>query len=83
LICGRSPTHAHHIRFAQPKGLALKVSDEFTVPLCATHHSQNHMTGNELKWWEDHKIEPLSIAQKLWQEFRELNRNRTGSGSAP
>src|SRR5262249_57169698 len=49
LICGRTPSHAHHIRYAQSKGLALKVSDEFTVPLCATHHSENHMTGNELK----------------------------------
>ena len=25
LICGRTPAHAHHIRYAQPKGLALKV----------------------------------------------------------
>ena len=75
LICGRTPSHAHHIRYAQPKGLALKVSDEFTVPLCATHHSENHMIGNELKWWRDHNIEPLSVARKLWQEFRKLNRN--------
>ena len=34
LICGRSPSHAHHVRYAQSRGLALKVSDEFTVPLC-------------------------------------------------
>src|SRR5262249_12458641 len=34
LICGRRPSHAHHIRYAQAKGLVLKVSDEFTVPLC-------------------------------------------------
>ena len=31
LICGRSPSHAHHLRYAQSKGLSLKVSDEFTV----------------------------------------------------
>ena len=30
LICGRAPSHAHHIRYAQPRGLGLKVSDEFT-----------------------------------------------------
>ena len=45
LVCGRSPSHAHHIRYAQPRGLGLKVSDEFTVPLCAIHHSENHTTG--------------------------------------
>jgi DNA recombination protein Rad52 len=80
LICGRTPSHAHHIRYAQPKGLGLKVSDEFTVPLCATHHSENHTTGNELKWWQHHKVEPLCIAQKLWNEFRNLSRSLGASG---
>jgi len=66
LICGRAPAHAHHIRYAQPRGLALKVSDEFTVPLCAIHHNENHATGDERKWWERHGIDPLPIAQRLW-----------------
>ena len=52
LVCGRSPSHAHHIRYAQSRGLGLKVSDEFTVPLCAIHHSENHTTGNEREWWQ-------------------------------
>ena len=34
LICERLPCDAHHLRFAQGRGLGLKVSDEFTVPLC-------------------------------------------------
>ena len=53
LICGRSPSHAHHIRYAQSKGLSLKVSDEFTVPLCAIHHHQIHTTGKEREWWQE------------------------------
>jgi hypothetical protein len=68
LICGRSPTHAHHVRFAQSKGLALKVSDEFTVPLCAIHHSENHSTGDERRWWQTHKFDPLEVAGRLWEE---------------
>lgn len=66
LICGRTPSQAHHIRYAQPRGLALKVSDEFTVPLCATHHNQNHATGDERKWWEERGVDPLPIARDLW-----------------
>ena len=50
LICGRSPSHAHHVRYAQSKGLSLKVSDEFAVPLCATHHHSIHTTGKEREW---------------------------------
>ena len=40
LICGRRPCDAHHLRFAQPRGLGLKVSDEFAVPLCRGHHRE-------------------------------------------
>ena len=67
LICGRTPAHAHHVRFAQSRGLALKVSDEFTVPLCAIHHSENHATGDERRWWHERKIDPLTVAQDLWR----------------
>jgi hypothetical protein len=47
LLCGALPADAHHVRFAQPKAFGRKVSDEFTVPLCRTHHRELHHTGNE------------------------------------
>jgi hypothetical protein len=67
LICGRKPSQAHHVRYAQQRGLGLKVSDEFAVPLCATHHSDNHRTGDEIRWWEEKKIDPLGVARDLWE----------------
>ena len=66
LICGRQPSHAHHIRFAQPRAMGMKVSDEFTVPLCAGHHDSLHRTGDERAWWAARSIEPLEIARQLW-----------------
>ncbi len=68
LLCGRQPSDAHHLRFAQPRALGAKVSDEFTVPLCRTHHRQLHRTGNEAQWWNaiDRDIDPLDIARGLW-----------------
>ena len=50
LICGRQSSHAHHLTFAQPRGLSLKVSDEFVVPLCALHHGELHRSGQERAW---------------------------------
>lgn len=70
LLCGRTPSDAHHLRFAQPRALGRKVSDEFTVPLCRTHHRQLHHSGNEVAWWVDMGIDPLPIAQDLWTDFR-------------
>jgi hypothetical protein len=70
LICGRQPSDPHHLRFAQPRALGMKVSDEFTVPLCRTHHRQLHQVGDERTWWKQHNIEPLTIAKTLWAETR-------------
>jgi Rad52/22 family double-strand break repair protein len=53
LVCGRSPSDPHHLRFAQPRAIGLKVSDEFTVPLCRGHHRDLHQSGNETTWWAD------------------------------
>jgi len=68
VICGRSPSHAHHVRYAQRRGLGIKVSDEFTVPLCATHHGQLNNTTKEREWWQERNVDPLIIACTLWRE---------------
>jgi hypothetical protein len=70
LICGRLPSHAHHVRYAQSKGLSLKVSDEFTVPLCAIHHHNIHTTDREQEWWQERNVDPLIVARNLWQQSR-------------
>lgn len=72
LVCGRRPSQAHHLRFAQPRAMGLKVSDEFTLPLCNTHHDALHRTGDERAWWARHGIiEPLKYAARLWAASRQ------------
>jgi hypothetical protein len=68
LVCGHQPSDPHHLRFAQARALGLKVSDEFTVPLCREHHRQLHQAGNEVNWWGDLDINALEIAKGLWEE---------------
>jgi len=68
LVCGRQPCDPHHLRFAQPRAIGLKVSDEFTVPLCRGHHRQLHQVGNELAWWQGIKINALEAAKGLWEQ---------------
>jgi hypothetical protein len=66
LVCGRQPCDPHHLRFAQPRGFGLKVSDEFTVPLCRAHHRELHRTTKEVEWWSRVGVEPLQSARALW-----------------
>ena len=67
LVCGRTPTEAHHLRFAQPRALGRKVSDEYTVPVCRLHHRELHRYGDEASWWAAISIDPLPIARELWK----------------
>jgi hypothetical protein len=72
LICGRQPTDAHHVRFAQSPALGRKVSDEFTVPLCRGHHREIHRCGDEPVWWLKMRINPMVKARALWLKTHPL-----------
>jgi hypothetical protein len=66
LVCGRHPSDAHHLRFAQSRALGRKVSDEFTVPLCRGHHREVHRCSDEAAWWRNVGVDPISTARALW-----------------
>jgi hypothetical protein len=70
IVCGKRPVDPHHIRFAQKQSLGRKVSDEFTVPICRSHHRALHRSGSEYLWWENIGIDPLKAARKLWKKTR-------------
>ena len=70
LVCRRAPSDPHHLRFAEPRALGCKVSDEFTVPLCRFHHRALHDSGDERAFWHNSGIDPLPIARGLWNEHQ-------------
>jgi hypothetical protein len=70
VVCGRVPSEAHHIQFAQPRALGRKVSDEFTIPVCRLHHRELHRYGDEASWWVGVNVDPLPIAIELWRRAR-------------
>jgi DNA recombination protein Rad52 len=93
LICGRAPVHAHHLRFAQPRSMGNKVSDEWAVPLCFTHHRALHTFGNEEAWWVEKGIDAKAEAQRLWRQGHgtpeptdvedSVDKRRSAPGGAP
>ena len=82
LVCGRKPSDPHHLRFAQPRALGRKASDEFAVPLCRIHHRLVHSVGNEGAWWQQAGIDPIKAARKLWKRTR-LGRPKPYSAKEP
>jgi ERF superfamily len=82
LICGRRPSDAHHLRFAQPRALGRRVSDEYVVPLCRSHHRALHRHGDEAAWWESNKVDAVAVAHELWQRTRFKGAESVGLPSA-
>ena len=72
LICGRTPSDSHHLRFAQQQALGRKVSDEFTVPLCRGHHREVHHCDDEAIWWQKAGLDPNAAARALWLKTHPL-----------
>lgn len=73
LVCGQGG-EAHHVTFAEPKAMALKVGDNWCVPLCHPHHMELHAFGDEKSWWDLNGIEPLKWAEESWSKFSERER---------
>jgi len=46
-------------------GMQEKPSDRWSLPLCNTHHREQHAFGNELKWWASKGIDPFLLAISL------------------
>ena len=63
---------AHHVRFAEPSAMSMKVSDNWCVPLCHKCHMQLHAFGDEKTWWDLQGIDPLSWAKNNFRKFKEL-----------
>jgi hypothetical protein len=70
LVCGRRQSDPHHLRYLQPRALGRKVSDEFAVPLCRSHHRAVHRAGDEQAWWKAAGIDPVKVARQLWRQTR-------------
>jgi hypothetical protein len=70
LVCGRKQSDPHHLRYLQPRALGRKVSDEFAVPLCRSHHRAVHRASDEQAWWKAAGIDPVKAACQLWRQTR-------------
>ena len=77
VICGNPFVQVAHIRYSVPgrpnPGVGRKPDDRYTIPLCEPHHREQHSRGERL-WWESKGIDPLAVADKLYEASGDLEK---------
>lgn len=74
LICGQRAI-AHHLMSSgteagpEPSAMAEKSGDDWTAPLCPTHHLALHNYGHEPDWWLLHGIAIVDWCQETYTSW--------------
>jgi len=76
LACGAEPAEAAHLKYGDPlrgkpgPSLGKRPHDRWVTPLCPRCHRLGkdcQHNGNERFWWEQHRIDPIDTAIKLYE----------------
>lgn len=58
-LSGRTPCEPHHLRIAEERGVGMKATDRWCVPLTHEEHMEVHRVGSrkEKQWFKDRGID--------------------------
>lgn len=72
-VCLKMPAgEAHHLQNSGERGMSLRSTDKWTVPLCTEHHTGSsgvHRVGSrrEIAWFQERGIDSVWLASSLWK----------------
>jgi hypothetical protein len=69
-LSGRTPCEPHHLRLAEERGVGLKATDRWAIPLTHEEHMEVHMIGSKLEeqWFVDRGLLCYILARRLWDK---------------
>ena len=68
-LSGESSCEAHHLRISAERGVGMKATDKWALPLTTHEHQECHRVGGklEVRWFSDRGIDCIGLATALWQ----------------
>ncbi len=69
---------AHHLRIAEERGVGMKATDRWAVPLTIMEHRQVHEFGSrrEGEWFANRGVDCIDLANRLWEARGDLDAMR-------
>ena len=73
-ISWQSPVEAHHLRIKQERGVGMRATDKWAVPLTPAEHRSLHRVGSRLEseWFRKRGIDCYGLAASLWSNKHDL-----------
>lgn len=67
-VSGQRPCEAHHLRIKEERGVGLKATDKWAVPLTPDEHREVHKVGSRKEewWFAQYGVDPYALALGLW-----------------
>lgn len=67
-VSGRGPCEAHHLRVKGERGVGLKATDRWAVPLTPDEHRDVHTVGSrkEEAWFKQRGLDCYALTYALW-----------------
>jgi hypothetical protein len=75
-LSGAVPCDPHHLRIKGERGVGMKATDRWAVPLTRAEHTDVHKVGSkmEMAWFRGRGIDPLQLSAALWDATGDLDR---------
>jgi hypothetical protein len=76
-LSGRVPCDPHHLRIAEERGVGMRATDRWAVPLTRDEHIAVHECGGRMEqaWFLARGVDCRRLAEQLWQA-RDLSLGR-------
>ena len=70
-ISGQYPCDPHHLRVYEERGVGLKATDKWAIPLTRIEHDQVHTVGarEEVAWFTAKGVNAYRLAELLWEAW--------------
>jgi hypothetical protein len=75
-ISGLRPCDPHHLRVKEERGVGLRATDRWCVPLTREEHRLVHTVGSRLEedWFAERGVDARKLAEDLWKATGDLVR---------
>ncbi|MBM4073869.1 MAG: DUF968 domain-containing protein [Planctomycetes bacterium] len=66
VLCGRAADPHHLMGLDKGRGMGMRNTDRWAIPICRKHHDEAHAAGDDEAYLAQHGVDARALASSLW-----------------